>query len=162
MNIVTALVGEHGPLRSQIDALALAAPRMTVEQLRAAALALSSGIDTHATLEDELLFAPLAASGQVPAGDVEGMFNDHRQIEALLAQLVAPLAEPARADPQETVARLAALVRRHFEQEENVLFPAALRALDADELEELGARWADRRGIDVGGLELSTFDAVRR
>ncbi len=149
MNLLDALLGEHGPLRHQIDALKLAAPNLGAAELRAAALALAEGIESHATLEDELLFEPLLASGRVPAGPVEAMLQEHRQIEALLGDLLAPAAEAGRGDPQRTVLRLVETVRHHFDHEENVLFPLAAGALTAETLAAAGERWAERRSVEL-------------
>jgi len=152
MNLLFALLGEHGPLRHQLRTLALVAPRLGDAELRAASLALTEAIESHAKIEDELLFDPLAASGALPAGPVEAMRAEHRQIETLLGQLLAPADEPGRPDPQRTVLRLVETVKHHFDHEENVLFPLATRALSLACLAELGEAWAERRGVGVRPL----------
>jgi hemerythrin-like domain-containing protein len=152
MNIVAALLGEHGPLRHQLEVLRLSAPRLSGDTLRSAALSLAEAIESHAALEDELLFAPLEASGQMPAGPVAGMRAEHQQIENLLGELLAPDDTPGRGDPQRTVLRLVETVRHHFAHEENVLFVLAMRALDPQQLDSLGGRWAERRGVTVASL----------
>lgn len=152
MNLLAALLGEHGPLRHQLRTLGLVAPRMNDAELRAAALTLAEAIGSHAALEDELLFVPLAASGAMPAGPVEAMRAEHDQIESLLGQLLAPADEPGRPDPARTVSRLVTTVGHHFDHEENVLFPLAARALPPARLAELGDAWAERRGVDARPL----------
>jgi hypothetical protein len=47
------------------------------------------------------------------------------------------------------VARLIELVRHHFDHEENVLFPIAATLLEEQRLAELGATWAERRGVEL-------------
>ena len=152
MNILHALLGEHGPLRHQLEALKLAAPRLGDAELRAAVLVTAEAVESHARIEDELLFDALAASGQMPAGPVEAMRAEHAQIVTLLGQLLAPADTPGRPDPQRTVLRLVETVRHHFAHEENVLFPLAGRSLDAARLAALGAEWAARRGVGLGAL----------
>lgn len=153
MNILHALLGEHGPLRHQLDALRLAAPRLPDNELRAATLGLAQAIESHAHLEDELLFVALAASGRMPAGPVEVMRAEHEEIETLLGQILAPADTPGRPDPQRTVARLVETVRHHFDHEEQVLFRLAVKVLDAERLTGLAQTWAERRGVGIGAFE---------
>jgi hemerythrin-like domain-containing protein len=149
MNILYALLGEHGPLRHQLEALRLVAPRLDDDKLRAATLGLAEAIESHAELEDELLFDPLSASDLMPPGPIAAMRAEHREIEILLGQVLAPAAAPGRAKPQRTVARLVELLLHHFEHEEQVLFPIAATLLDGARVDELGAIWAERRGVGV-------------
>jgi len=164
MNLLPLLLGEHGPLRHLLRTLELAAPRLGDDELRAATLVVADAIESHAHLEDELLFDPLEESSRLPPGPVEAMRAEHRQIESLLGQLLAPAAEPGRLDPQRTVLRLAETVRHHFDHEENVLFPLAAGALDGLRLEALGATWAGRRKVEskplAARLEIALHDAA--
>lgn len=153
MNILYALLGEHGTLRHQLEVLQLTAPQYSEEKLGAATLALAEAIENHAGLEDELLFEALVASGKMPAGPVEAMRFEHRQIESLLGQILAPAGEAGRPDPQRTVLRLVETVRHHFSHEEHALFPLAIRILSPARLEDIGSRWAERRGVEIGALD---------
>lgn len=149
MSILLLLLGEHGALRHQLDALRLAAPRFSDDQLRAATLAFAEAIESHAAIEEQVLFEPLAAAGGMPRGPIEAMCEEHRQIERLLGQLLAPAAEPGRPDPQRTLARLVETVRHHFDHEECALFPMAARTLEGQALETMAARWCERRGCHL-------------
>jgi hemerythrin-like domain-containing protein len=149
MNILYALLGEHGPLRHQLEALRLVAPGLDDDKLRATTLGLAEAIESHAELEDELLFDRLAASERMPPGPIEALRAEHRQIEILLGQVLAPAAAPGRPKPQHTVTRLVELLLHHFEHEEQVLFPIAATLLDGARLDELGAIWAERRGVGI-------------
>jgi hemerythrin-like domain-containing protein len=152
MNLLPLLLGEHGPLRRGLETLRRTAPALGDDALQASVRELAEAIESHAALEDELLFATLAATAGVPAGPVEAMLAEHRQIEALLGQLLAPAGTPAAADRPRTVLRLVELVRNHFDHEEHVLFPIAARTLDADRLADLGREWAQRRGVALDAL----------
>ena len=149
MDILSALSGEHGPLRHLLDALRLSSPQLSAGELRAATLLAAEAIESHAKLEDELLFEPLAASGRMPDGPVEAMRAEHARIESLFGQLLAPADEPGRPDPQRTVGLLVETVRHHFSHEENALFPLAAGALGPGLRADLGARWARQRGVEV-------------
>ncbi len=159
MNILHALLGEHGPIRHQLDALRLAAPRMSDIELRAATLGLAEAVESHAHLEDELLFEPLAKSGRMPMGPVEAMRAEHDEIERLLGQILAPVDTPGRPDPQRTTARMIEIVRHHFSHEENVLFPLAAKMLDEQRLSDLAAEWAARRGVEMRSFSSSELQA---
>jgi hemerythrin-like domain-containing protein len=147
MNILHALLGEHGPIRHQLDVLRLQAPQLDDHLLRAAVFGLAEAIESHARIEDELLFDPLATSGRMPTGPVEAMRSEHREIESLFGQVLAPATPTESPDLQRTVARLIELVRHHFDHEEHVLFPFAAAALDETRLDELGRTWGERRSV---------------
>ena len=164
MNILHALLGEHGPIRHQLEALRRSAPRLSDPELRAATLGLAEAIESHAHLEDELLFEPLAKSGRMPMGPVMAMRAEHDEIERLLGGILAPEGTPSRPDPQRTAARMIEIVRDHFGHEEHVLFPLAATVLDAERLGDLGAEWAARRGVEVrsfSSAELQAFGGGR-
>lgn len=147
MNLVHALLGEHGTLKHQIEALRLAAPGYTPEQLRAAALALGDAIESHAEIEDELLLDPMAGDESVPRGPVEAMRAEHERIAELLDRVVLPEGAPGSGDPRRALDQLAETVIHHFAHEENVLFPIAAQRLGEAALAALGARWAERRHV---------------
>ena len=151
MNIVHALLGEHGILKFQIDALRRAA-KAGKGELRAAALALGEAVESHARLEDELLFEPLEAGGRMPAGPIGGMRAEHAQIEELISRIESPAGTGAEAGASVApiVARLCDTLLLHFTHEEHVLFVLAARFAGEAELEELGARWAERRSVEIG------------
>jgi hemerythrin-like domain-containing protein len=164
MNLLHALLGEHGPIRHQLDALRLAAPRLSDAELRIATLGLAEAIESHAHLEDALLFEPLARSGRMPMGPVEAMRSEHEEIERLLGEILAPAETAGRADAQSTAARMIEIVRHHFSHEEQVLFPLAETVLDPQRLSDLAAEWAARRGVAVRSFtsaELQAFGGRR-
>jgi|CXWL01.1.fsa_nt_gi hemerythrin-like domain-containing protein len=149
MNVIAALLGEHGSLYHLLAAIKLAAPRWSAEQLRASGLLLSEAILSHAQIEDDLLFAPLAACGRMPAGPVEAMRAEHQEIEDGLAKLaeVTDAAEGVR-----LLNRVANTIHHHFGHEEHALFQLGARVLDAATLEELGQQWAKRRGVETSSV----------
>lgn len=152
MNVLDALVGEHGTLRHQLEAYRLVAPRYAGTELAAATFVLAEAIENHAALEDELLLEPLLGSGSVPRGSIEKIRAEHQMIERLLTRLLEPPPPGPDQSLQGTVQRLVETVRHHFGHEENTLFPLARRVLPLSHLEELGARWAAARGVSIGAL----------
>ena len=158
MNIVFALLGEHGILKHEIAALRRDAPGLTGVELRAAARAFAAAAESHAHLEDELLFGPLESSGRMPRGPVPAMRAEHDEIEKLLARLLDPAAGDREVEVlRRTLTRLLSVLEDHFAHEENVLFVLASRILDPSALERLGDGWAERRAVRVGERARTAF-----
>ena len=140
IKITDALVGEHGPLYAQLDRLALVTEG-SVDAIRSCSELLAAGLASHAQLEDTLLFAALE---QRTGRDslLEGMYEDHEQVDALLTEL-AGVDDAGQARSLAT--RLVALARNHFAKEEKAVFPLAEQVLGEDELVRLGEEWEYRR-----------------
>lgn len=145
MKITDAFLGEHGAFYAQIEHLERTVPAAaSVPDVQGQAGVLAAALATHAGLEDELLFAALEPRLGAMQGPLAVMRAEHVEIERALAR-----AQEARtlADAQQLVVYALQVARRHFAKEEQVLFPMAERALDADTLEMLGLQWAVARGV---------------
>jgi len=106
----------------------------------------------HTADEEESLFPRMRSAG-APAG-LEDLESDHhladaahREVEALGRQWLAQ-----NRLPEEPVRRLIALLRqlaemysRHIAVEDNEIFPAAARALNSEQLAEVGREMKTRR-----------------
>jgi hemerythrin-like domain-containing protein len=140
IKITDALVGEHGPLYAQLDRLAQVSEG-SVDAIRSCSQLLAAGLASHARLEDTLLFAALE---QRTGRDslLEGMYEDHEQVDALLAELAA-VGDSQQAHSLAT--RLVTLARNHFAKEEKAVFPLAEQVLGESELVRLGEEWEYRR-----------------
>jgi hemerythrin-like domain-containing protein len=148
MNVIHALLGEHAILKQQIRALRGAAPRLESRELRTAALSFAEAVESHARLEDELLFEALEATGKMPVGPILAMREEHRRIEERVGRLTAtPSAGDAAGEDRKLLGRLLETLADHFAHEEHVLFALAGSLLDPVQLGRLGARWAERRGV---------------
>jgi hemerythrin-like domain-containing protein len=144
MKITDALLGEHGVFYAQFAALEQDRDHAPVETLRAEAALLSAALVSHAQMEDELLFKRLDARLGAGGGPLTVMRSDHAEIEAdLAAAEKGATAEASR----EHLLTAVTNAREHFAREEMVLFPLAEHALGAEVLRELGAVWAQRRGV---------------
>lgn len=146
MRITRALLGEHGVFYAQFDHLEQAVPAAeTLAQVQSQAALLSAAIESHAQLEDELLFTTLEPHlGQM--GPLAVMRMEHDEIERTLARL--PEVQ-ALAEAQSLVLHAVQVAREHFAKEEQVLCPMAEQVLDANTLAQLGRLWAERRGVSV-------------
>jgi hemerythrin-like domain-containing protein len=144
VNILAALLGEHGTLVAMFDRLDRDLDGAThAGEVREQAALLAAALVSHAQLEDELVFAAMTAAG-APPDLIHTMLDDHETIAAGLrrAQGTADVAE-ARDELRTAVA----LARRHFDLEERMAFPLAATLLGEARLVELGALWAERRAV---------------
>ncbi len=146
MKLTDALRGEHGVFYAQFDYLEQAVPAVEdLAILKVQAAMLASALATHAQLEEELLFRALDPHlGEM--GPLSIMRADHEQIEQALAQI------PDLTDLAETQQQLLGVVevaREHFAREEQILFELAPESLGDEMLRDLGAKWAERRGVMI-------------
>lgn len=144
MNIIDALIGEHGLLYALFDRVETEAPRLEdLDLLRAEADVLVAGLQAHLSLEDALLCARMTAHAkrQPP---IVGCEISHEEIDAGLARFWA--AEDT-AQARGHLLGIVALARRHSGGQEQWLFPLARRLLGEATLQALGAEWSARRRI---------------
>lgn len=146
MKITDALLGEHGVFYAQFSHLEQVVPQLAdLALVKAQAALLTAALETHAHLEEELLFSALEPHlGQ--GGPLAVMRMEHQQIEEGLARLPG-LTEAALA--RQLLLQVVEVARGHFAKEEQVLYPMAQQALGETALEELGARWAEQRQVVV-------------
>ena len=143
--ITDAFLGEHGVFYAQFDQLEAALPTENrIEVLRGSASLLAAGLEPHARLEDDLLFAAMENKAGVGLGPASTMRAEHEEIEGALRRAVVAT-DPARA--RETLLEAIHLARAHFLKEEQVAFPMAEEVLGAEDLRRLGGEWARARGV---------------
>lgn len=147
MKITDALLGEHGVFYAQFSHLEQVVPQLAdLALVQAQGALLTAALETHAHLEEDLLFSTLEPHlGQ--GGPLAVMRTEHQQIEEGLARLPG-LGELAPA--RQLLLQVVQVARGHFAKEEQVLYPMAHQALGEAVLAELGARWAERRQVVVG------------
>ncbi len=152
MKITDALYGEHGLFYAQLDYLesVLAddeTPALPV--LKALARGLERMVVTHATIEDEGLFAALDAHiGGM--GPLEVMRSEHQEIDRLVTAAVGTNDNEECAG---LLGKLSALMREHFMKEERILFVLAQQEIEEAELNALGDKWAETRAVAVRGSD---------
>ena len=151
MLITDALLGEHGVFHLMLGNIEQSLPAfdsLTNLQNRIAAFAFA--LESHAGLEDELLFTALEPHLGVQGGPLAIMRMEHAQITELLGQIESTVSlEEGRA----RVALMIQVTRGHFQKEEQILFRMARQFLGEDELSTLGAKWAQKR-VPLIGLSM--------
>ena len=163
MKITDALRGEHGVFYAQFVLMQETARAAELQIIQAQGALLAAALVPHAQIENEILFPAIEAEigEQGPTrvmreehAQIEGMLTRlqtlreftqaHDEIESKLAQLPnLTTAEEARA----LIDDMIYAAREHFAKEEQVLFPMCEEFLSARALTELGAQWAERRGV---------------
>ncbi|NUQ86407.1 MAG: hemerythrin domain-containing protein [Anaerolineales bacterium] len=143
MLITDALLGEHGVFHLMIGYIEQALPSFDdVSNLQNRIALFAFALESHARLEDELLFVALEPHLGTQSGPLVVMRMEHSQITDLLGQIEsAASVEAGRA----LAAQMIVVVRSHFQKEEQVLFRMARQFWGEEELSALGAQWAQRR-----------------
>lgn len=147
MLITDALLGEHGVFYLLFQHIEQALPVLdSTAALQNRFAALSFALESHARLEDELLFSALEPHLSAQSGPLVVMRMEHDQIVNLLAavQSASDLAQGCVLALQ-----MIEVSRSHFQKEETALFRMALQLLGEDALSALGAKWAQQRGLPV-------------
>jgi hemerythrin-like domain-containing protein len=140
--IIPALLGEHGVFYALFDHLDNSLEDAhCAGQVKARAGALAAALNSHAEIEDRVLFQPLEAYSALQ-GPLTVMRLEHTQIEQDLEQIQSLEDLPA---VQELARRITAIARQHFLKEEQVVFPFAERVLDPAAMADMGEQWARRR-----------------
>jgi hemerythrin-like domain-containing protein len=146
MRITDALRGEHGVLLRMLDFVEQEAPTSSLSDAQAMGRLLRQAIESHAHLEDELLFGALEPQLGAEQGPLAVMRMEHGEIEGCLERLPE---ERAAEGARRLLLRLVEVARGHFAKEEQVLFPMAERLLPREQLLERGGAWAERRSVTV-------------
>jgi hemerythrin-like domain-containing protein len=144
MQITQALLGEHGVLHALFEHVEAGLPGMeTLADVQGAGATLVATLGSHARIENEILFPALEPHLE-SGGPLAVMRHEHDEIEGALENVVNATSH----DTALSQLRYALQVTRdHFAKEEQVLFGMAQQVLAADELDRLGARWAETRRV---------------
>ncbi len=145
MKITDALRGEHAILYAVFTRIERELPPMNAAAVvREQAAILAAALLSHSRIEDQLLLPALAKKGDNAVAGA--MAEEHESIAQALA------AAHEADDVQAARGQLLAAVdeaRAHFAREEQMLFPSAEAQLGTAELQALGRRWAEARGVAV-------------
>ena len=154
-------------LRS-LQAIAGGGPQLNDERRRALDLALRyfrESAPKHTADEEESLFPRLRSVGdeelKTALERVDALERDHREADALhrkvdeLGTLWLDSEELSAVDFaqfRDAVTRLAEIYPQHIQVEDQVLFPAAERALSREQKAEMAAEMAGRRSVGLTNL----------
>lgn len=147
MKITDALLGEHAVFYAQFDYLEKnIPPAKDLALVKSPGAMLTAALATHAHLEDDLLFIALEAYINPQFGPLAVMRTEHNEIEGSLERLqkVQDLTEA-----KNLLLHAVETARAHFAKEEQVLFQMATQMLDASQLNQLGAKWAETRKVMI-------------
>jgi hemerythrin-like domain-containing protein len=145
VNIVDTLLGEHAVMYAHFDFLEQTLPGLgDLAEIRVLGTVLAAVVQSHSTVEDDLLFAALEEPLGAVSPALVGMRMMHEDIDRGFAEFEQ--AEDATA-AREALLGVIGLARQHFLGEEESLFPTARRVLDGETLGRLGAAWAARRSV---------------
>ena len=146
MKLTDALRGEHAVIYQLFDFVReTVAKSDDIQDVRGAASVLEKLIESHAQIEDDLLFPRLEPFiGEM--GPLAVMRSEHSGIRDFL--------EAARREREigalkSVLGGLLDLAHGHFQKEEMALFAMAEQFLDEAALTELGDEWAARRNVAV-------------
>ncbi|MFQ5567320.1 MAG: hemerythrin domain-containing protein [Paracoccaceae bacterium] len=147
MKLTDALLGEHGAFYVLFDQIErIAAIEGPLAQIRGATTVLGAMVDSHATLEDELLFSALEPHLGTGDGPLAVMRAEHQEMARLLEQIE----DAADADQIILwVEQALSAARGHFQKEEQILFPMAQGLLGDAALIRLGRAWAEARRVTI-------------
>ncbi len=140
MKLTDGLLGEHAVLYTLFDRVESIVDRAErLEEVQTAIALLGTAVLSHGEVEETLLFCRLEAGAPVVM-----LRAEHREIERLL-QGIPTVRELEVA--RDAVYALLSVLRNHFHREEHLLFPICESELGEQKLRELGAHWAERRGV---------------
>ena len=137
-NIVEILKSEHDLVRSNLKKVldGNSVDQDVISQTANAAL-------NHFTGEEKLVF-PKFESMQETRRLTYALYEEH----GLARKLISEIAQSSTADTDRWLARIKVLddlTSAHFRDEEEVVFPKAQEALDAQTLEEIGRRYKNKQ-----------------
>ncbi len=144
MKLTDALLGEHGAFNALFSTIeTLADTSGDLAQIEGALAVLAAEVGSHAGIEEELLFPALEPYLENDELIAE-MRAEHREIQAGLERI-----EDAQNIQQavDAVRLTLAVARRHFQKEEELLYPLAQRMLDEAAQTRLGEAWAAARQV---------------
>jgi iron-sulfur cluster repair protein YtfE (RIC family) len=145
--LIDALLGEHGAFNALFDAIEnMAGTGQELAQIESATMILAAELESHARLEEELLFPvlkPYLTNDEL----IGELHAEHLAIQDGLERIQN--AEDIR-EAVEAMVETLAVARSHFRKEEEVLYPMARRVLNEETQSQLGDAWAVARSVKIG------------
>ena len=142
MKITEALRAEHLVFHNMLDHIETTAPKLkTLPEIKSLTAMMEAMLKAHSRTEDQLFLGPMQHCFE-EIGQREAFLREHDEIDRTLKGIRrAPRVPEAR----RALLTAIATTRRHFDQEERIVYPMAERLLKAATLESLGREWMDQR-----------------
>jgi hemerythrin-like domain-containing protein len=145
MQITQGLLGEHAVFYAQFSYLEKAVPTsQNLGEVQIQTALLDAGLESHANLEEELLFVHLEPHLGTQGGPLAVMRAEHDEIKNGLSRL--PQLQNLD-EAQNLLLHVIAVAREHFAKEEQILYPMAEQTLGEEKLMQLGSEWARQRKV---------------
>lgn len=142
MKITDVLRAEHAVFHDLFDHIEKVAGQLnTLDEVKLLAALVNNVMAPHTRTEDDLFIEPLEHCFE-QIGQNETFHAEHRRIEESLASIQRA---KTLKDAMEILLGAIAACRKHFDQEERVVFPLAERVMNAKSLNDLGREWLSRR-----------------
>ncbi len=157
---IEALTEEHEQVRATADDACRLAEAADVDGARARLTELGALLRPHTAIEERGLF-PALAGDFGPA--MEGLVDDHRQLDATFQALCRGPASAGEVDRQVWAQALVEAVRTLFEhilREQDGVFPAALSTLNSKQWDDLDKVRTELTGVSEVAGALSTSGAA--
>ena len=146
MNLIDALLGEHGAFSVLFDTIEkVAKTDGELAQIESATTILTAELLSHATFEEKSLFPaldPHLADGNI----IADLYAEHQAIRDGLEQIQDALDLRGAVDATQQTLLIA---RKHFRKEEEILYVTARRVLDDDAQSRLAETWAAARSVNI-------------
>jgi hemerythrin superfamily protein len=133
IDVVELLIQDHRDLNRLLDGLDHETRPAELRKLYNEVLAAVAG---HETAEESLVFPSLVGLAVLTSQDGDGVLAQHDEINQMLADM--RLLDAAGVGFEKRSSALVLQLRRHFEAEEEVLFPILVEAFSALERAEMG------------------------
>ena len=145
MKITQGFLGEHAVFYAQFSHLEKAVPTAdNLGEVLAQTALLDAALESHANLEEELLFVHLEPHLGTQDGPLAVMRAEHDEIKGGLSQL--PQLQNLD-EAQNLLLHIIAVAREHFAKEERILYQMAEQTLGEEKLTQLGSEWARQRNV---------------
>jgi hemerythrin-like domain-containing protein len=141
MNAITMLTDDHRDVKRLLDELETTTER-GVKTRHELFERIKELLTVHETIEEEIFYPALREHPKTKEIALEG-YEEHDVVDLIMGELATLPTDDETWGPKAKV--MIENLRHHIEEEEGEMFPAARRALSAEELRELGERMADRR-----------------
>ncbi|HEX5789370.1 MAG TPA: hemerythrin domain-containing protein [Woeseiaceae bacterium] len=143
-NAIDLLKEDHEKVRKLLKELTETTARAekTREELL---LKIEKELQVHTTIEEEIFYPAFKDAGN---SDHAKMYHEAREEHRAVEALVLPDLKKTEPKSEKFSGRakvLKELVEHHADEEESEMFPEAKRSMSKQQLEELGARMAERK-----------------